>query len=526
MRGSHLLSNLMWDMTPPQRRAAGELEHIMTRHPRIGIACFQLESNTFLPAQTGYEDFVQAGLTRGNELLRRWTGTHHELAGFIGQAREESFEIVPLFATFPQAGGTMPSRAFETIAGELLEELRKALPLDGLLLALHGAAVSEQFPDADGEILARVRALVGPQLPIVNTLDLHANISSEMIRHATATIVYRSNPHLDQQERGREAAHLLARIVRGEVRPVQALETPPMLIQMCRQYTSEDPARSLYRDLAEVVRRPGILSASVAMGFYYADVKEMGASFLAVADNDPDLAREVASFLAQRAWENRYELTGKLPSPEEAVRAAAEAEKKPVVLMDVGDNVGGGSPGDSTILFAEVVRQKVPNALVILCDPESVKACVAAGPGNQVELMAGGKGDGRQAAPVLVRGRVRVLSDGRFTETQVRHGGCTEGDQGITAVVETKEQHTVVLTSRRMAPMSLEQVLSVGIHPERKQILIVKGVVAPRAAYEPIASRIIVTGTPGVTCDDPRQFQYRRRRAPLFPLEADAQFSR
>lgn len=496
----------------------------MIRRPCIGIACIGHESNTFLPVQTTYEDF-QAGLTRGNDLLRRWTGKHHELAGFIGQSREESFEIAPLLAILAQGGGTITSSAFERIAQDLLEELKKALPLDGLLLALHGAAVSEQFPDAEGEILSRVRALVGPEVPIVNTLDLHANISSEMIRHANATIVYRSNPHLDQEDRGKEAAHLLARILRGEIRPVQALETPPMLIQMCRQYTSEDPARKLYQELEEVLRWPGILSASVALGFHFADVKEMGASFLAVADNDLALAREAASVLAQRAWDKRYELVGKLPSTEEAVRVAAEADREPFVLMDTGDNVGGGGPGDSTILFAEVLHQRVENALVILYDPESVKACVAAGPGNQVSVMAGGKVEGRQGGPVLVQGRVRVLSDGHFTETQVRHGGWGEADQGVTAVVETKEQHTVVLTSRRMPPLSLEQILSLGIHPERKRILIVKGVVAPRAAYEPIASRIILTDTPGVTNDDPRQFQYQRRRVPLFPLEPDAQFS-
>jgi microcystin degradation protein MlrC len=153
-----------------------------------------------------------------------------------------------------------------------------------------------------------------------------------------------------------------------------------------------------------------------------------------------------------------------------------------------------------------------------------VKACVASGPGNQVSVMAGGKAAGHQGAPVLVQGRVRVLSDGHFTETQARDG-LGEMNQGITAVVETKEQHTVVLTSRRMAPLSLEQLLSLGIHPERKRILIVKGVVVPRAAYEPIASRVIVTDTPGVTSDDPRPFQYQRRRVPLFPLEPEAQFS-
>jgi microcystin degradation protein MlrC len=192
--------------------------------------------------------------------------------------------------------------------------------------------------------------------------------------------------------------------------------------------------------------------------------------------------------------------------------------------MDVGDNVGGGSPGDSTILFAEVLRQNVKNALVVLCDPEAVIHCLTAGPGKRVELKVGAKTDRRHGAPICLLGAVRTLSDGRYVETQVRHGGWSNYDQGITAVVETEQLHTVVLTSRRMAPMSLEQLLSLGIHPEHKRLLIVKGVVAPRAAYERIASQVIVTDTPGVTCDDPCWFSYKRRRFPLYPLELDAQF--
>ena len=177
-----------------------------------------------------------------------------------------------------------------------------------------------------------------------------------------------------------------------------------------------------------------------------------------------------------------------LPSPAEAVRAAARSQRPPVVLMDIGDNVGGGSPGDSTALFAEVLRQGVPNALVIFHAPEGVEACVAAGVRGSVRIHR----------PIEFAGEVRTLSDGRFIETQVRHGGWTHNDQGVTAVVETAERHTVVLTSRRMPPMSLEQILSLGIHPERKQILIVKGVVAPRAAYAPVAGEIVLVDSPGV----------------------------
>jgi microcystin degradation protein MlrC len=193
--------------------------------------------------------------------------------------------------------------------------------------------------------------------------------------------------------------------------------------------------------------------------------------------------------------------------------------------MDIGDNVGGGSPADSTILLAEILRQGVKDSLTVLADPDAVQACLASGPGATVALKVGGKTDQLHGDPVEITGRVRVLSDGRFVETQVRHGGWGACDQGPTAVLEVEGGHTVMLTTRRMAPMSLEQVLSVGIKPEKKRVIVVKGVVAPRAAYAPIAAQIVLVDTPGVTSDNPANFSYRRRRRPLYPLERDAQYA-
>ena len=413
---------------------------------RAGILGFLHESNTFLPSPTTYEHFASTSLTRGPALVARWRGAHHELGGFFAGLDEAGVQAVPCLATFAVPSGTIAAAAYERLAQELIDSVRQTLPLDGLLVALHGATASQEHPDADGELLRRLRELVGPEMPIVVTLDLHANISAAMVERSTAIVAYRSNPHLDQEERGYEAAILLARILRGEIRPVQALETPPMLIQISRQHTTCEPARSLYSDLEQVLQRPRILSASVAMGFYYADVPEMGAAFLAVADGDLEGARAAAKWMAGRAWDRRADFTGNLPDATSAVRSAALSTRKPVVLMDVGDNVGAGSPGDSTVLFLELLRQRVPNGLVVLYDPEAVAQCIAAGVRARVELHFGG-----------IRGRVRTLSDGLFRETQIRHGGWGEFDQGVTAVVETDESHTVILTSRRMAPMSLEQ---------------------------------------------------------------------
>ncbi len=492
---------------------------------RVGVVGFLHESNTFLAVPTTRGNFERASLTKGPDVLERWAGTKHELGGFIEGAGHFGFAAIPIMATYAIPSGTVATSSFEGLLAELGFEITKNLPLGGLLIALHGATVSERFPDADGEIAQRVRRIVGGNTPIIMTLDLHANVSPNMVANTNAIVIYRSNPHLDQQERGFEAASLMSRTLNQEIKTVQAIERPPMLINISCQSTNKMPASNLYADAQEVMTWPGILSASVAMGFYYADVEEMGASFLAVANNDISLATKAAKWMATRAWERRRTFTGSLMQPAAAVQRASYPSRAPFVLMDIGDNVGGGSAGDGTILLREILRQGIPNALAVLYDPETVDKCVSAGVRSQVTMQVGAKTDQLHGTPVLVTGTVRTLSDGFFTETKVRHGGWGHNDQGITAVIETENRHTVVVTSQRMAPLSLEQLLILGIKPETKQVLIVKGVIAPQAAYQPIASEIILVDTPGSTSANPSNFIYRKRRKPLYPLEEDAVYS-
>lgn len=471
--------------------------------PRIGILGFLHESNTFLGIPTRWEDFASTSMHEGEAVRERWGRSHHELGGFFDGCLAEGLEAVPGFATLAVPSGAIAAEDFERIADAILQGLERVGEVDGLLVALHGATVSEAYRDADGEVLRRIRAKTGRALPIVVTLDLHANVSADMTALSDAIVAYRTNPHLDQRERGEEAARLLARMLRGEVRPVMALSTPPLAVPIAAQLSD---SLFLFDDLREVLAWPGILSASVNLGFYYADVEEMGTSFLAVADGDEALARKAADWMADRAWARRGELLPALPSPAEAVAAAMAAERKPVALMDVGDNVGGGSPADSLVLFEECLRQGARKALVVLFAPNLVERCAAAGVGAAVSLG-------------FCAGQVRLLGDGRFTERKVRHGGWTHCDQGLTAVVATEEGHQVVLTTRRMAPMSLEQVRSAGVDPSQLDILIVKGVIAPQAAYREVAASIVLVDTPGPTANDPGSFSYRHRRQPMFPME-------
>ncbi|HLH74585.1 MAG TPA: MlrC C-terminal domain-containing protein, partial [Chloroflexota bacterium] len=275
---------------------------------------------------------------------------------------------------------------------------------------------------------------------------------------------------------------------------------------------------------AAVLARPGILTAGVAEGYPYADVPEMGMSFLAVHDGDPTAARDAARWLARRAWERRADFVGEVPSPSEALKMAANAPKGPVVLMDVGDNIGGGSPADSTILLAEAKRQGVRRYLQTLYDPEAVATCVAAGVGADLTLRVGAKTDRLHGEPVEVTGHVRLISDGRFEERRPIHGGGRYFNGGTTVVLETADEHTLVLTSRRIGNTSIEQMYSLGIRPEEKQVVVAKGVVSPRPAYEPIAAQIILVNTPGVTTADLSFFAYHHRRRPLFPFEPEARY--
>lgn len=488
---------------------------------RLALLGYYHETNTFAIKPTDYAAFE---VLRGQEIVRGHEHATSSLAGFLSLGQEPGVEVVPLYFASAGPSGTITDDAFERIAGELLESLRQRGPWEGILLVLHGAAVAEGHHDADGEIAARVRALVGPDLPIGVAMDLHANLTARLVEQTTATVLFRTNPHLDARERARECGEIIVRAVRGEVRPVQAIETPPLVINIIKQFTGAEPLLSLMREAEVVLARPGILSVSVVHGYPYADVPEMGMAFVAVADGDAALAGEAARDLARLAWDRRATFVGDTPAPEAALRRALAAPRGPIVLMDVGDNIGGGSTGDSTYLLAAAQRLGVRSYLQTLFDPEAVGACVEAGIGATVTLQVGGKTDTMHGSPVTVTGRVRTLSDGKFEDHRPTHGGWRFFDGGTTAVLETTDDHTLVLTTNRIGNTSIEQMYSLGVYPERKQVVVAKGVHSPRPAYGPIAAEVVLVNSPGVTTSDLAFFDYRHRRRPLFPFEPEAEY--
>jgi microcystin degradation protein MlrC len=380
------------------------------------------------------------------------------------------------------------------------------------------------------------------------TLDMHSNISKETIANTDVCVVWRTCPHLDCRQRGRKTAELIYRTVVGEIKPVQYIELVPMLVNIVKQFTGQEPMKSLVDDCVEANEREGILDTSIAEGYPYADVEEMGMSWIAISDGDAESAKETAKWMAARAWEVRAELNRPVPSIEEALNMAeeryvgpkpegvenflpddgsalAEAEDSehshlgPIVLMDVGDNIGGGSSADSTHIMKVAREMGIEGYLQTLYDPEAVKAMVAAGVGAEISLEVGGKTDEMHGEPVLITGTVANIDDGPYEETRPTHGGFKFYDDGQRVRFDTVDGMTILLTSKRAGNTARAQMYSMGINPEDYRIVVAKGVSSPRPAYQPIAAEIIIVNSPGVTSADLDTFTFNRRRIPLYPFE-------
>ncbi len=494
----------------------------MSGAPRIAVGGILHESNTFCARLTGLDAFNWRATCRGEEIEAEFGDAAHEVGGFFAGAGEHGLRLVPTLVANAVPSGTVADEAFEALAGELIERVRGAGRIDGVLLALHGAMVTQSHPDADAEVLRRLRRELGAELPIVVTHDTHANVAAEEVELSSALVIYKEVPHVDQRQRGRQAASIMARITGEGVRPAQAIEKPPMLYNILFHDTTKPPMLPLVEELKRLERDDRrILAASAAVGYQYADVPQMGPSIVVVTDGDGGLARREARRLADLMWGHRREMVTELPDGGEAVRRAMRAERRPVVLVDLGDNIGGGSAGDGTTLLAELVKQGASGFVVPIYDPEAVKEAFRAGVRGLFDAEVGGKTDGLHGDPVRIRGQVKLLYDGKYTETAARHGGMRYLDQGATAVLSVgdpaqREPSFVLLNSERHPPFSLGQLTSAGIQPEQLRVIVVKAAVAFRAAYEAVAGTIIPVDTQGLTAVNPRRFVYERVDRDLF----------
>ncbi len=492
---------------------------------RVAVGGFKHESNSFNPAKTTLADYtIQEAGKMKEDPLDLWGRSNSDVSGFIAGGKQEGFELLPALVADATPKGPLTTETYDTITARLIAKFKSLGKIDGILLALHGAMVVEGYPHGDEETMRRMRKAFGDQLPIIVVSDYHANVSPETVKLATVLITYKQVPHLDTKERGIQAAHIMNGILSGKVKVTKAIVKPPMVYNIIFHNTYQKPFLPITQATIELEKNPKVLAASANGGYQYADVPWTGPAVTIATNNDQALADREAKRIADMIWNLRDQLKLNIPTPAQAVKAAMAAPKFPVALMDTGDNIGGGSAGDSTFILEELLKQKATGWVFVIADPAAVKAAVKAGIGGTFDMPVGGKTDNMHGKPVRIKGRVKSLHDGNYIETEVRHGGARYHELGLSAVIEAEGStrdlpNILLLTTERSSPNSLNQIISCGIYPQRMKILVAKGTIAPRAAYEPVAAEIVYVDSPGATAVNPARFTYKLARPGLFGIK-------
>lgn len=488
---------------------------------RIAVGGFQHESHSFAPVPTGWEQFLQPGgfppLQRAATMLEAIRPTSVPSAGAIAACEAAGVEIAPFGWCFANPAGPVTAEAFERIAALQVAAISDALeqgPLDGIFLELHGAMVAVGHDDAEGEMLRRVRAVVGPDVPIASSLDPHCNLTREMVERADILVPYRTYPHVDGKFAGQRATELLIERIRRDRPWAKAYRQLDFLIAITMQCTLVEPMASVMAERARLEAMEGVKEVAWCFGFPYADFPDCGAAVAAYAETQAE-ADAAAEALAGYVAAREPLFAGAVLEAEKGVAQAialARTATKPVVLADTQDNPGGGGHGDTTGLLAEPIRQDAQGAVVCLInDAESAAACHAAGEGATLPLTLGGKSDG---APLAVTATVERLSDGRFTCTGPMGRG-NPANLGPSALIRVASGVRVLVVTRKMQALDQAILRHIGVEPAEQKILALKSSVHFRADFQPIAEQVIVVAAPGPVVADPATLPFTRLRPGL-----------
>jgi microcystin degradation protein MlrC len=487
----------------------------------IAIASILQEANTFSPVMTRYEDFTPVF---GRSALERHRGKLTEMGGFIDILTKARKPIAPVCAAWAITANRLLRADFERLVDDFRASLTAAGKVEALLLAMHGAQTAEGVDDVEGHVLGWARKILGPAIPIVLTLDLHANVTHAMVERATAIVGYHTYPHIDMYETGQKAAKLLLRTLSGKVRPAMAWRKLPLIVNAENSQTAHGPARRLFAR-AEALEQAGKAEAiSIFPVQPWMDIEEMGSAVVAVTNGNARAADRQAASIAQKFWDTRRDFEFTLTPVEEAIELALATKGSPVVLAESSDSTGSGSPGDSTGVLKHLVKAPLTEpAAIFLVDPEAAAALAAAGVGSTVTLPIGGAFDRKNSKPVRVTGRVRLISDGRWTARARGYNTGIETSMGTSVVFEAGMVR-ILIAQRSAMTVDPELFRSHGIDPLHCKIVVVKSPNGFRAAYEPIAKRILVVDTPGVSTARLETMPFRRINRPIYPLDRDLSY--
>lgn len=482
----------------------------------IAHAGFLHETNTFAPLKATWDDFLRAegspGLTEGAAILDLFPSMNVATGGFINQARELGHHLKPIAWCAAVPSAYVTEEAFENYSRLLLSGLAAARPFDAVYLDLHGAMVTEHYEDGEGELLQRVRAVIGSAMPLVVSLDLHSNTTAAMLDHADGLIAYRTYPHLDMADTGARAARYLDTLLREGKRPAKARRVVPFLMPLTGQCTMVEPTKGVYESLRHLEERAGVRHVSFTPGFPPADIRDCGPVVVAYGDTQDD-ADAAADALYHYITEREEQFAVPMLTPAEAVATARQSTAaKPMVLADVQDNCGAGATSDTTGILAELVRQGATDAVVgVLVDPEAARAAHAVGIGGRLNLAVGGKLFTNGDPPFQAEWTVVGLSDGRFACTGPFYKGV-QANLGPMAYLKTGGVG-VIISTNRMQAADQAMFCHIGCEPTAQKILVLKSSVHFRGDFTDIAADILVVEAPGAFIDRPETLPYRHLRA-------------
>ena len=494
---------------------------------QIAIAGFQHETNTFVPTPTTLSDFEIADswppLLLGEAVISGTKGMNLPITGAITSAQSHpDVALVPLLWASAEPGGVVADDAFDHISEMLLKGLAQADQIDALYLDLHGAMVTQSFPDGEGELLRRLRQQLGQDIPIGVSLDLHANVTEAMVSLSDIITIYRTYPHLDMADTGRRCMDCLIRISHDQItagtmrRPSKSFRQIPFLIPLPAQYTAHDPCLSLYQKV-ESLSQPDTANAECAMGFTAADIPDCGASVLAYADDQTE-AEAITQQLYDMILGNEAHFDGKLMAADDAVTFAMKSRAtKPMILADVQDNPGAGGSGDTMGLIRAILDQGAEHALIgLISDADFAAQAHSRGIGAVISADLGGKSGVAGDHPLTAAFRVIALSDGNFTYTgEMYKGGRAEiGPSCLVEVVGRNGVH-IVVSSLRTQCLDQAFFTHFGIDLQKPRIIVVKSTVHFRADFEPLGDQVINVVTPGFFGCQLDQLPYQNLRQGL-----------
>ncbi|MDR6759285.1 microcystin degradation protein MlrC [Mycoplana sp. BE70] len=489
---------------------------------QVLTAEFKHESNTFNRNLTGYDAFRGKFLYFGEEAVARRSQANTELAGFLDAAKTHGWNVEHVLSTTAEPSGMVTRDAFDRLAGPIVEAARRRKDsLSGILLGLHGAMVTEFCEDGEGELLARLREAVGDEIPIAITLDLHANVTPKMCDLANVIVSYKTYPHIDMRERGGQAGDILQQAMQGEIKPRTIRVHLPMLDETSTGRTDLGPMIDWVARAKEYETRPNVFAVSINSGFGNADIADVGPTVLVTCQGDDTEHFAFANRIAGEMWAGRHKSYNTYYSVEDAATVCkAHSASKPIVVADYADNPGGGGYGDSTELLRALLDAKVENACFgPLLDPNVAQELSTVAVGETVTVNAGGKTDARfGGGPLALTGTLMLTSDdGVFTGNGPMIGGL-QLSFGKTAVLRV-EGIDILIVSHVTQMLDLQQFAAFGIDPTKKSVVALKSMQHFRAAFEPIADKVIVCDSGALCTLQLEKLPYRNVPRPIFPLD-------